>query len=421
MLRHLYIFIIAIICLNSCSAQQQEAQTKSWMKNIATTTRVSAIHYSEMTVDKQGDTYIASYIKDTNSRKGDFIYIVKISAKGEKLWEKGLSDYGRAMSIDIDKHGQIFLAGYFYNGTVLGIKTKVQTGGFIAMLDKNGKCTNLIESKEEYFSMAINDEGNILAHSFDGHVQGKLTLHSSKGEIINETPITGTVTDIKANGSHFYIAGSFIDTHYINDKPQATTTNPYDQDGFLHIMDGTGKSMATHYTGNKGVPKDHYQSKDAVCDIAVNDKGETAFAYAVDSLVAGQLNREIYVAILDAKHNIKQQRLIANNITAAGAVSIAYANDKYYLTFSAKDSCSFYTERHSFTDKYRSYILSIDDKLNLYQHNHIEGTMDNALRESAVSNEHIYFSGHHRGELTFKKETITGGMKQQLFLIKLDL
>lgn len=424
------------------------AQKQSWLKHIATTTRLSAMHYSEMVCDSKGNIYIASYVKDTNSNKGDFIYIVKVSPQGEKIWERGLDDngksvdfkkntnrYGRAISLTIDKKDRITIGGYTHDDVIEGDTTGIEVRGFSATLNKAGECKYIRSCGFEDMVFNVQHDNYLNNKLYTGianrTIDSQLSEYSyikisrNRGLTLTTTKLLkGNIIDVvNDNKGNFYMTGSFADSiQYTmpigNKKITLYTENYRDNDGFLLKVNEDLDMYWLLQFGKQGEVSPHYVSRDAGCDLAVNDKNEVIVPVVEDSTYENTL-LHLYKFSPDGEqlNRIK----IASHTAAAGGVSIEYNNGKYYLSFQAKDHCEFNGKEEVFKDKFRVYIVTINENFEITDYQMGESEHPFMIRESTSTYDAVYFSGSYKNEMEINGQTLKGTDRYSLFLYKLPV
>lgn len=424
-MRYFTLLLILITLWESKSFAQSE-----WLKKIVVTTRISASHYSDMVCDTQGNVYIASFIKDTLSGD-DHIYIVKISPGGEKIWEQGLSNTGRAIAIDIDTNERIWVTGYFTGALSMGSKhigskstPDKQPSAFIAVLDTNGICKRLsgVAQNSMTFNLHINNKGIVMLTGQIGKTGSDdrfVSIFNGISDMNKLIVFDADVYDVSSDKEgNFYLAGSFYGTLKYQNTPLLFTKSNKNRDGFLAKISEKGKILWIRQFGLPGDIPNGYTSQDACVDLAVNNN-EVLMPCVVDSAYR---KRFLHLAKYDAQTGkLLSDKLIANNINTAGAASIEYVNDHCYLTFLCKDSCNVNDQHYSFQDSFRVFIIKTDKNLNIIDTRHATSAGSFMIRESTAYKNNIYFSGHYLDSFSLGDNSLEGSAVNTLFLYKTEL
>ncbi|MCB0699638.1 MAG: hypothetical protein H6551_04480 [Chitinophagales bacterium] len=407
-----------------------------WLIDIATTTRISAQHYSEMVCDNMGYVYIASYVKDTLKNVDD-IYIVKVSPEGEKIWEKGIGNHGRAISISIDSKQRLWVTGYFANRLTLDeqyIKCK-EVAGFIATIDTSGICTQLSAMPDgtDMHNIHINNNDDILitgtyANSLklgkqkietNRQTSGFVAIYNNDGDAVFLGDIQAYVTDVTSdtNGS-FYLTGSFAEL-FLFQGSELYTQSYLDKDGFLLKLSNEGELLWLNQTGKVGEVSEFYTSHDMGCDLAIDDEQRIILPVIEDSTYE---DKALIVNIYDNDDgDLLKSKKLCNILGASGGVSIEVVKGKYYLSLLAKDRCWFDGKFQMYVDDYEVIVAELDKNLNIT--NVISGESDESymIRESTSYKNTIYFSGHYKSKAHIDQYRLTGNGKYALFLYKLNI
>ncbi len=426
-------YLASLIIILTVSCTVTHAQNTEWLKEVAVTTRISAQHYSEMVCDGSGNVYIASYVKDT-TRRLDFIYIVKVDANGNKIWEKGIGQYGRAVSISIDDNERIWVTGYFVNRLTFDDKhIKCQeVNAFYAAFNKDGSCLTLQSLPEgtDAHNIHVNIKGDILftgtygyqlemdklAVETDMELSGFICIVDNTGKCKFLSNINGTVHDVYSDTEGaYYLTGSFADEFEFGDD-LLYTQSYLDKDGFVMKLNADGEMSWLNQVGKVGAVSEFYTSHDAGCDLTIQG-GRLLVPVVEDST---QEHRLLYIHEYDLETGDRTARIkIASGINAAGGVSIEAAGFTSYLTFVVKDNCIVDGEGYSFPDSFKLFIVKLDEQLKVQKVITGNSPKSSMFRESIHNRHAIYFSGHYQKSLQIKKHSLKNSTpKNVLFLYK---
>lgn len=423
-----------LLILLLLATQLTHAQNTEWLKEIAVTTRVSAQHYSEMVCDGSGNVYIASYVKDT-TRRLDFIYLVKVDANGTKVWERGIGQHGRAVSISIDDNERIWITGYFVNRLTFDdkhIKCE-EVNAFYAVFDKEGNCLVLKTLPEgtDAHNIHVNINGDILftgtyaqelkmdrqSIETDERLSGFICILENTGKCKFLANINGKVNDVNSDTEGaYYLAGSFADEFEFADD-LLYTQSYLDQDGFVMKLNSEGEMEWLNQVGKVGVTSEFYVTHDAACDLAI--QGSKLLVPVVED--STQDYRVLYIHEYDMEYGDRTARKkVASNINAAGSISIEAVGFTSYLTFVAQNNCVVDDEQYTFQDSFKTFIVQLNEQLDVTHILTGSSSESSMIRESMHNLNTVYLSGHYVNDLQIKKHSLKNNTsKNALFLYKL--
>lgn len=444
-------FIIAglttLIALFACaelthSPQKDTSPTRispEWLTSIRPTLRISANHYSDLVADSQGNVYIGSFVKSETDH-GDRIYVVKVDPNGEIVWEKDLNNSGRATAIAIDPQERIWITGNYMGGSMQWddqrILSEFTSSPFIACLDRNGRCLQLISGigNGVGYNIHIDASGRILCDGiFEKSMtfgeqsltspgeQNYLTLLDNSGTCIWIRGMGGYLHTTQNDGTgSFLLTGNFHDSLRICDQVLRTESS-FDSDGFLLKIDLEGNCEWVRQFGTPGNRRYGYRTRESGVDLEITQRGEAIVAtYLDDPSAPGQY--QLALSRYSSKGESIGHYCLARYIQPAGSISVSIDNHENALvTFSARDSVAIGDKSQYFPGQTATMLIHTTPAGRIDTTLYGFGVRDNLFRESHILGNTLWLSGHFRDEFSFGTDTLRNSGEHELFLMKVTL
>ncbi len=414
-----------------------------WLKHVKTTGRISSNHYSDFVVDSNHNSYIACFA--TGPDRVDYIYIVKISAEGETLWELN-KNKGRACAIAIDREGNIWVTGYYIDHIQFDEYSKSGGSGvFLAKFNKKGQCLQLItgEGGGIGFNCHVNNAGEVIISgvldarlrfgdqeiiNVEKNVNNFIALFDRQGNCKWIRKTEGNINRIISDeNGDFYLAGTFsIDMKYNNLK--ISTTESYDNDAFLLKINTQGKGLWLQQFGNPGITRSAYRTSESGFDLMLQPNGNiiviatTEEPTKIDDLLQVNNNINVKLNIVEFNPNgvLIKERIIAQNIRESTMATLCRTSDgSYYISFTTNKQSKIGDQTFQFDTDRHGVIAAFDQNWNLKDILYSENNEDVMFRESYALDSCVYFTGHFRGDFILKDQKVNGSENHSLFLLNL--
>ncbi len=404
----------------------------SSLHHIKNTRRISSNHFSDIVVDDNGNSYIATFEKKIDNQ--DYISIIKMDPEGRMEWDLGNESLGRATAISIDSQNHIWVTGYFEDRLEINGKHTNNIPGhrlFVARIHPNGQCIVLKHSLgAQGFNIHVNHTGQVLVSGVfhqkmildDCTLQHSssdtfIALLDSNGNCIQIEPIQGTIQRIEsAPDGHFYISGHFHEAFVFRDM-EAQTSGPLDQDAFLfqyHKQNGNGWLRTF---GNRGILKDGYRTSESATDMVVDENGIYLITIEDSNIPYNSPIQKMqwYHYTWDGKQI--NTSTIAEPISYK-SIGLIEKDEKGHFWIAGKSDYSLKVGADILTQyqEHTAFLLELDKNLELIYYELPQYTDIALFRGIRCQNSKVYLSGHFKGQLKLKKDTIQNNGEHGLFL-----
>ena len=446
-MRYYFLFLLSTLSLLACSSAQKPEQLapkmeldSSLLVHVQSSYRISGNHFSDLAMDKKGNSYIASFQKVTRGQ--DEMSIIKIAPNGSIVWNLGKGNRGRAMAITLDSEQHIWVTG-FYAAPIQfgGLRLEQHPGVFIAQFNEQGQCLKLIDGQDALpTDISINAKGEILlggnmgSSVRIGQINYKRAANTSSDFLAKlDTsgychwikPIDAQVRRIRADqNGNFYVAGSYYE-RFVFEKDTLYTESDYDQNGFLlQINDSSPYWLQTF--GQKGHLKNGHRSSEAASDIFINRKGEVLLAAFQESSFDLNLpspsntpTLDLHLFVFDSLGNKLEESLLIEGALAKSPATITQ-DDKGQIWISGQleDSAKIAGKQYDFPSAKQSFLLQLNKKSKqLKMILFPEHASNMAFRAAASSKDYIAFAGNFQEFLKIGEQKIQNEGEHSLFYL----
>ena len=471
-------YLLSLIALFSFSFSY--AQSFEWAKSVGGTS--TDIGFSSA-IDNSGNIYTTGFFNDTvdfdpgsgvynlSSNGGQDIFIQKLDPLGNLVWAKsfGGTSYEEAMSIAIDKSGNVYTTGKF-NGTVdfdpgSGTYNLTSIGSssgtiFIQKLTSNGDFLWAIAmggstSYNEGFSMIFDSQGNVYTTGYFSATadfdpgSGTYNLSSNGGQDIFiqkldtmgsfmwAKSIGGTSSDYGEsidvdNSGNICITGSFNGT--VDFDPGSGTFNltASSDDIFIQKLDHNGNFIWAKAMGGTNQDKGHSISIDNSGNIYTSglfngtadfDPGSGTYNLTSNGMA------DIFIQKIDANGDFLWAKAMgANYYDESKSITIdnlggVYSTGYYFGPADFDPGSGTYNLTHSGN---AMYIQKLDSNGNFMWAKSMEGTAAvNGFSILVDDLGNIYTSGNYEGTIDFDPGSgvynLTSNGGKDIFVSKLKL
>ncbi|MEZ5056550.1 MAG: hypothetical protein R2879_05870 [Saprospiraceae bacterium] len=396
------------------------------MKNIQTTFSISSNQYSEVVMDKEGNSYISCFYRYSDN--ADHIFMVKLDSLGKMKWVQGMDYKGRATCIAIDQKEHIWAGGYFEDEVVFE-PVRLENPGrhfFLAEFEPNGKCKQIIEVEGEAipFDVTVNKDGSMMVFglmgkeiSFGG--QKLENPNRAEGNFLaffnsNKTckwikPISASLIKIKSNDlGDFYLTGAF-NSLMKYDNLELKTTGNYDQDGFLMKINKKGETEWLNQFGNEGFQKNGYRTYERGNDLTFDAVGNPILA----SFYQTNYNHdeaELHLLQYNQDGNLLKDHILRKRVATSNA-TIGFDNGKYWATGSD------FIQEVGFPDRRQSFFLQLDKDFSILKEIQAQNGGNTAIRSQFSTNGKTIMAGHYQDYLKIGKDSIGNDGSHTLFVV----
>ncbi|MCB0639299.1 MAG: hypothetical protein KDC54_21885 [Lewinella sp.] len=331
-------------------APSMASETDQVLSAVITTDRISSNHFCDTVLDEDGNSYLATFVKQPTGE--DHLAILKLSPRGEVVWQLGKGQAGRATAISRSPGGDLWVTGFFAGRLELGGATLSAPVGnriFLARLDADGHCTALIGSEGDglAFNIHVNSRGGILLNGTMGQSlafgdvrlrqaaaeSAFLALFSAGGEPQWIRPLQGDVHRMASDEEgRFYLTGRFHD-HFHFGTDTLLTSGSYDSDGFLLALDPGREVSWVRQFGRMGTIRYGYRTQEAGLDLIVRATDEIIVAAYLDPQPTGleQLGprdetlADLALLTFDGQGRLLRTETVVEHVL--GGVPVAFVED----------------------------------------------------------------------------------------------
>ncbi len=440
-----YLLLLPVL-LQGCSLVEPVSLRVQWLKGIKLTTRISSNSYSDFVVDEQGNAYIACFY--TNIDRQDYIYLVKTSPDGTKLWEKD-TNTGRATGITLAPTGEVWVTGHFQGQIVLDEHRAVAASSpspFLAKFHPSGKCLGLFTGKgvgTGYHCHATN-HGTVLLTGSSGKQLEWDQQELNRTEKTEETFIAtfdslgncqwlrsmpGHINKVSSNANgELYLTGGFQST-FSYDSISLQTTGDFDQDAYLLKIDPNGKGLWGRQYGQEGITRNGYRTTEVGGDLNVLPSGEILLAIRTEGFemvnpkhLGHEPKSWIKALLIDPNGKINQSITLLESELSAAILTLRTTTNYHYLTTIFPRNCKIRNVKFDF-EYPKIGVVRFDHQWNirdtLFSQNEHAG-QDVLLRVSNKYGDRLYCSGHFRNFFSIDHYELSNAGNHELFLMGLS-
>ena len=416
--------------------------TSIQLQSIKKTGRISSNHFSDFTVDQNGNCYIASFAKKGDNL--DYIFLTRINADGSRSWTIEDQFQGRATAITNDHQGNIYALGIFDKQIKLGkqfIETKKRSI-FLAKLNATGEIQQLIRGYGDAlaFDIAANALGDVL-------ITGAMGDSVRFGEVVLNNNSPGTrgfmaLFDQELNGQWiqalnantqqirstqegaFLITGTFSNT-FIFEKDTLSTTGNYDQDGFVIRLTPDRQSSWIRQFGKAGIIKYGYRTNEGGTDL-LELKDGTILVTAIldgDAFAANWPNEQSgnQLALLNYSQEgkLKKRQILISEI-ASGSITktTVTPTGNIWLAGNFQKRLVMHDSIYARANNFQSYLLQLDKDWNIQQLLLPKHGKNTLFRASATYQDQVILTGHFQNKLQIENQLLENEGIHELFYLK---